>query len=148
MSRCSDMRMTSEHFRNLTLPPQNTSNETAIGIYIFEKKMSTIDCRTPISYDCRPIAASYSVNITQFSFQVTLTDLPGSSSAKSTITTLPNQPPTAGTPLPSTTSNTHTHIGENTSKEEEKKSITGVVMGSVVGAVAFVLFVIIAIGYC
>ncbi|XP_069132091.1 uncharacterized protein [Argopecten irradians] len=96
MSHCSDMRMVSEHFRNLTLPPQNTANETAIGIYMFEKQMPTVDCRTPISYDCQPIAASYSVNITQFSFQVTLTDLPGSSSAKSTTTTIRNQPPTAG----------------------------------------------------
>ncbi|XP_069132069.1 uncharacterized protein DDB_G0286299-like isoform X2 [Argopecten irradians] len=113
MSHCSDMRMASENFRNLTLPPQNTANETAIGIYMFEKKMPPVDCRTLISYDCQPIAASYSVNITQFSFQVTLTGLPGSSSAKpstTTSTTARNQPSstietltTLSTPQPDTT---------------------------------------------
>ncbi|XP_021378062.1 uncharacterized protein LOC110466090 [Mizuhopecten yessoensis] len=81
---CASMKMHNETFSRLRLPHQAVTNETFIKVYIAESLSAGIPCRMASAYDCRYLNTSYQFSNENFSFHVTLTDVPTTSNSSST----------------------------------------------------------------
>ncbi|XP_021376880.1 daf-12-interacting protein 1-like isoform X2 [Mizuhopecten yessoensis] len=110
---CVGMKMDNKPFPRLLLPQQTVTNETFIKISIAESVSEGNPCRTASALDCRYLNTSYQFSNVNFSFQVTLSDIPATSTFVSTpihtdpTTSLPSSG-VSSTSYPSTGSSTST----------------------------------------